>query len=513
MLPLADLLGFHTSAPKKSDAKPAPDAAKKPAPDAKVSTASGASAGSTATSFAAAAPDRARDEHSLFQRLKEAVTGTHAAPAAAPRTPERRPTDASTTLAATTRDGASNGSRGKHIDLLESQISSISTKQALIDILPAALPGIGLLGKLVMDKVVGDDMNKEVNDKKGELETEKTINFMAQTLYALGAPQTAVNALDGSQKINVVDDKTLASDAEFDSKTGAINVSQSLVNKVAVDQKKLLKQGIINANGAVLDQERLNKSGLKENTVKIASLVGAHEATHATQQATGVIDQFKQLNDDMRKRILGTADNNADTNTIKKLQDAADTASNLLREHMLEYDAYHNQELTQIAAGAPGKVHVTIDTDGKALPFEHAVQNITAFETDTPLMFGPDAGIKKSDIDKDAVVGFLGAIGRALNDAVVGASASAAADTAAASSTAGDTTPGGKFPGGKFPGGKFPGDEFPGGKFPGGKFPGGKFPGDEFPGGKFPGGKFPGGKFPGDEFPGGKFPGGKIPGG
>jgi hypothetical protein len=399
---------------------------------------------------------------------KAATTGTDSAPA--------DPRDHSKHIRATDH----NDKLKQRIAQLHGDINSLNKKKGLLNI-TSAIPFLGIIAKPVMQAVAGNNIQKDISKDQSELGQAQTLNFLADTMYRLGAPEAVVNAITGGQKIEVVPDSKLNDDAAYDSKTKTIQVSQSTMDQARKDLTTLEQQGAVNSDGTVTNVNKLDASSTGDNAAKYASLIGAHEATHAKQADDGTLAKFNSTRQDIQNRFQQRIQTATSPDQRNQLRQQEDGAINDAEVRIMEVPAYHAQEVAQNDAGAPGKVTLTMDANGNELPIDQQVANVKAFEDDTTIQYGPSAGDTRSDPtaaqDESPV-----------QDAQMAKLAAAYARLTPAQRNADFAFSGMLLAGGHFPGGHFPGGHFPGGHFPGGHFPGGHFPGGHFPGGHFPGG-------------------------
>ncbi len=327
-----------------------------------------------------AAPDQPRTPAVSANKTGSAAP---AAPGSTPVTPAASK--------APLRTNTHHGKRDRKIAELKKDIAELQAKEAVTSAV-SSIPLLGIVAAPAAKIVLGgSSTSKEIAKKKDELKTEQALNLLTDTVYALGAPPSLVNALDGGVQVKVVNDAQLASDAAYDPKSNTIEVPKSMINETSKQLEKLEEQGIVTADGNVIDEQRLNTSTTADQVIKSATLVGAHEATHATQDANGTLaasDTWQSAiiaNGEQAARNLGGEDRAA-------VVDAAHERAELDRIKIEEVPAYQAQELRDMQLGASVHVLVTVDRTGKPLPLDEAAANVAALQSGTPLLYGESKG-------------------------------------------------------------------------------------------------------------------------
>lgn len=303
----------------------------------------------------------------------------------------------SATSKAPLRPDSHRGRRDRKIAELKKDISQLQAKEAVTSAV-SSIPLLGMVAAPAAKIVLGSSStSKEIAKKKDELKTEQALNLLTDTVYALGAPPSLVNALDGGVQVKVVDDARLASDAAYDPKSNTIEVPKSMIEDTAKQLDKLEDQGIVTADGNVIDERRLNASTTADQVIKSATLVGAHEATHATQDANGTLAASDQLQSAIIADASAGARNLGGEDRAAVIEFAEQKAE-LARIKIEEVPAYQAQELRDMQLGASVRVLVTVDRAGKPLPLDQAAANVAALQSGTPLPYGESKGwVRVSD--------------------------------------------------------------------------------------------------------------------
>lgn len=295
-----------------------------------------------------------------------------------------------TTSQSDLRTGSHHGKRDERIKDLEGDIDSLEKKTTVANI-ASSVPILGWLAKPVVDAAVTDDAKQDLGNKRSELRQEKVLNFLADTMYALGAPVSLVNALDGGAHIKVVKDADLDSDAAYNSQTKAVEIPETMIIEAQRAQQQLQKDGIVSKDGKILDQARLDQSAVADDLVKAANLVGTHEMTHLTQDQHGVIDQSNQLQNSILEHAVSGAAHLAPEDTAA-VRESAEADAEKARVAVEEVPAYVAQEQSDLRLGASRQVLVAVDQSGAPLPTEQAVENVIALQNGDPLLHGVSAG-------------------------------------------------------------------------------------------------------------------------
>ncbi|MCW2924796.1 MAG: hypothetical protein JWM98_2200, partial [Thermoleophilia bacterium] len=262
------------------------------------------------------------------------------------------------------------------------------------------------------------------------------------------------------------------------------------------------------------DKERFDTSTEADKVIKTVSLVGVHEVTHADQDAAGTFNtaysKAANVVDQARLALGGDATTAAGTAALE----VAATQGESERVSQVEVKAYERQEANDLTSGAKKEAFVSVDESGAPLPLAQQVANVTAFELQQPLPFGPSKGyVRKGDALNLTPQGVAGAANGSVNlDAATPAGGLAFGFDVLDQIVPGYRGPGYRGPGEEGPGYRGPGYRGPGEIAPGYRGPGYRGPGETAPGEIAPGYRGPGYRGPGEIAPGYRGPGYRGPG-
>ncbi len=309
-------------------------------------------------------------------------------------------------------------------------------------------------GNLV-NRIVGTALETRENILEERLQEHVDMNFLGETLFALGASEERTEVLDGAGGVDIISDhgrEEEHADAHYSTESGDIAVHGDMLEEVREVREELQKQGIIDANGNVLDAELLDESEIGNEAIKAAALISVHEHEHFEQDGHGLEDEYN--------RILAQNPNMSPAEKERLLVE------------MIEFPAYREQELEQFNLGAGTKTNLTLDDNGQDLPYETAVERIINFratgDPEQPATAAPEGG---------------SIIERLLEGRRFG----------------GDDVNGRRFGGDDLNGRRFGGDDVNGRRFGGDDLNGRRFGGDDLNGRRFGGDDLNGRRFGGDD--------------
>ena len=286
-------------------------------------------------------------------------------------------------------DGNSTGDRStRPLRSSGTNAGARDARQAALEIEPSKLASPGSAAR----EATVANLSEARRDNERELRNNRGLNAVADALHVLGADAAAVAVVEDSSRVRVVADDELSGSAGYDYGRDQILVSQSVVDDAFAAADALQRQGVLDSSGRIVAgrEADLDASAYGDRLIKIGTLIGVHEQTHAGQHAEGALDGFahdasthcsatlivSRASGRTNARADPTRRFSGDKFNISPEAWVAETR----RIDAEEYDAYLAQERADIALGASLEVQLVTGVDGTPIDRTEGVANIAALE-------------------------------------------------------------------------------------------------------------------------------------
>jgi hypothetical protein len=308
-------------------------------------------------------------------------------------------TDYNSGLAHAPRDGNLNGARAATVDALqqdvigaahqeyaESRMAGLELDRAAAEVAAQTTLSEIAAGAAVAQATAAinesfeetqEEIREEAAEAAAQLADAEVLSLMAEAAYVQGATERAVGIMDGTTgaKLEIVDVDLVQGDAVYDSATDTTYVERALVDRIAEAHAELVRDGVVTADGTVLDQAAFDVHPASDQVIQGVALIGVHEDVHFV--------------DDTVNQFLGVSYFEA----VKAVSSILpESLGQPLEQALLETHAIDAQTNALMAMGVPLEVMRTRTPDGDYLGTIAATINVLDSYAGRPLSFGVSEG-------------------------------------------------------------------------------------------------------------------------